>query len=151
MKTRHTIDEHLSLLLPDDWEIWEATDNDLFVAAAPDVGRDEIQPHFVITRSVAKHESLQALLVGNLYYLQHHQKGYVEHGGTRFFEVDGRQIALLTYDVPVSEWIFTNQQYCLVVGRWYYLITCKSLPEQHAKWSGAFDEIARSLKIADGA
>lgn len=147
--SRYRIDDKVSLALPTDWEIWEPSDDVLFVAAAPEIGRDELQPHFFVMRNVTKAESSQEAMIGNVIFLQNHQDGYVEHEIIQF-DVDGHEIACVTYDAPASDWVFRNKQYFLVVDGWEYLLTCKMLPEQAAKWSIDFDRIAESLKVFDG-
>ena len=144
----HRIDDRLSLTIPGDWEIWEPSDDVLFVAAAPEIGRDELQPHFFVERDVAKHDSSQSFMVGNVVYLQEHQTGYVEHGIEQL-EVNGHTIASVAYDAPAWDWVFRNKQYFLVVDGLEYLITCKMLPEQAARWSQEFDRIVQSIQIAD--
>ena len=143
---RHEIDQRISVEVPDDWEIWEASDDVQFVAAAPDMGRDDIQPHFFVSRDDSTYESLEEYLVGNVVYLRS-EEGYVEHN-TEMLEANGCQIASLTYDAPAGDWIFTNKQYFLIVEGNAYLITCKMLPEQAAKWLGAFDRIVKSVRLA---
>ena len=143
---RHVLDEQLALTIPDDWEVWEASDNILFVAAAPELGRDDIQPHFFVARDEAEHDSSESFLTGNVIYLQSDQEGYVERS-IEMLSVDGHQIGSLTYDAPTQDWMFTNKQFFLVVGEWQYLVTCKMLPEQFEKWSGSFDNIITSLDV----
>jgi len=130
MPARHNIDDRVSLAIPEDWEVWEASDDVLFVAAAPDIGRDGYQPHFFVIREVAENESSKNAMIGNVIYLQNHQEGYVEQGPIQQFEVDGRKMAGVAYDAPADDWVFRNQQYFLVADGWEYLITCKMLPEQ---------------------
>lgn len=149
MTNRQRIDDRVSLAIPSDWEIWEPSDDVLFVAAAPEIGRDDLQPHFFVTRASTESTSSQESMVGNVVYLQNHQDGYVEHEIIQF-DVNGRDIACVTYDAPASDWVFRNKQYFLVVDGWEYLITCKMLPEQAARWSNEFDRIVQSLQIVDG-
>ena len=148
MTKRHRIDDRVSLAVPSDWEIWEPSDDTLFVAAAPEFGRDDLQPHFFVTRDTTESRSSQESMVGNVAYLQSHQDGYVEHEIIQF-DANGHDIACVVYDAPASEWVFRTKQYFIVVDGVEYLITCKMLPEQAAKWSGDFDRIAKSVKIIE--
>lgn len=145
---QQSIDDHVTLTLPDDWEIWEPSEDVLFVAAAPDIGRDDLQPHFFVQRNVAEHESSMDFMVANVIHLRE-QDGFVEHG-LEYFDVNGHEMTSVAYDSPTANWVFRNQQYFLVVHGLEYLITCKMLPEQAAKWSQEFDNIMQSIEIADG-
>ncbi len=145
--TRHRIDDHLSLVMPVGWQVWEPSAEVLFVGAAPEIGRDEIQPHFFVSRSPAKHDSSKDFLAGNVIYLQNHQSGYVERE-IREFEVNGQPVGSLTYDAPLSNCVFTNKQYFLVYDDWAYLMTCKMLPEQTSRWSDQFDNIVKSIELS---
>jgi len=147
--SRHVIDKRISLEIPDDWEIWEPSDDVLFVAAAPDVGRDELQPHLMVNREVVKRgETALDYTVGGVVYLRSNQKGYVEHEIEQF-DGNSHEVVAVTYNAPAGDWVFTNKQYCVVIGRRAYLITCKMLPEQAAKWLNECDRIACSLEVVD--
>ncbi len=143
---RHSIDEMISLAVPDDWEIWEPSDDILLAAAAPENGRDEIQPHFFITKEPNQWDSSHGYMIGSVVALRN-LDGYAEHDILEF-DVDACAIACVSYDAPAGEWILTNRQYMFVLDDWAYLITCKMLPEQTPRWANVFDAIVRSLELA---
>ncbi|HJT34820.1 MAG TPA: hypothetical protein VJ783_22525 [Pirellulales bacterium] len=143
---RHSIDEMISLAVPDNWEVWEPSDDILFIVAAPDKGRDEIQPHFFVTKESNQWDSSRAFMIGSVVALRG-LDGYEEHEILEF-EVGTCAIACVSYDAPAGEWIFTNRQYMFVLNDWAYLITCKMLPEQSPRWSNVFDAMVRSLGFA---
>lgn len=142
---RHVIDGTISLAVPYDWEIWDPPDDVLFIAAAPEKGQDEIQPHFFVTKEPNRWDSSRGYMIGSIVALRN-LEGYAEHEIFEF-EVDACPIACVSYDAPVDEWVFTNRQYMFVFHDWAYLITCKMLTEQARRWSGVFDNIARSLQL----
>jgi|GEM_PF-2252712 len=146
---RHQINNHLSLAIPDDWELWEPADDTLFVAAAPEMGQDDIQPHFFVSRSETENDSSEACMLGNLIHLRETQEGYTERS-IEMLQVDGHDIAAVTYDAPAAHWNFTNKQYFLALAGYEYLITCKMLPEQAETWLTHFDAIAASARITNG-
>jgi hypothetical protein len=118
----------------------------LFVAAGPEVGRDDIQPHFFVSRNEATNPTSEAYLAGSLIPLRENQEGYAEHS-IEMLDVDGHDIAAVTYEAPAMDWTFTNKQYFLVLRDWEYLITCKMLPEQAATWLPRFDAMIASARI----
>ena len=145
---RHSVDNRVSLALPANWEIWEPYDDVLFIAAAPEIGRDDLQPQVFVNRYPAETNSAQESMVGSVAYLRNHKDGYVEHECMQF-DVNGCDVACVTYDVPAADWVFRNKQFFLDVDGWEYLITCKMLPEQAARWSNEFDRIVRSFRIVN--
>lgn len=144
--TRHSIDNRLSLVIPEDWEIWDPTEDVLFVAAAPDIGRDDLQPHLFVTRSDTTNESSRDSLVGNVAYLNEHCDGY-EVSGAEEFMTNGLLVVVLTFDAPAQEWTFTNRNFFVVVSGLEYHIACKMLPEQVDRWMPEFDIVARSIEF----
>lgn len=142
---RHSIDEMISLAVPDEWEIWEPSDDILFIAAAPEKGPDEVQSHFFITKESNQWDSSRGYMVGSVIALRN-LDGYVEHEILEF-DVDACAIACVSYDAPADEWVLTIRQYMFVLGDWAYLITCKMLPEQAPRWANVFDAIVRSLEL----
>ncbi len=142
--TRHSIDDRLSIAVPDDWERWDATDGVLFLAAAPDIGRDDLQPQIFVTRSSTENDTSLASLVANVAYLQSDPDSNLK-SDAEVFAANCLQIAAITFDAPSHDWTFTNRQFFIVFDGQEYLVARKMLPEQADRWLAEFDSIVRTI------
>ena len=141
----HQLDEIVSIAIPDEWEIWEPAHGDLFVAAATEIGEDDLQPHVIVTRSETENRTARSCLINAANILSANHNDYVEHSARTFDLPNGMTIARLVYDATVAELDVTNIEYFLVLNGREYSLVCRMLPEQRKRWTPRFDDIVHSL------
>ncbi|WP_404309308.1 hypothetical protein [Neorhodopirellula lusitana] len=144
---RHsTSDNSVRLDIPDDWDIWDGGDDDLFVAAAPEEDENEIQPQLLVTRESNAASDSESYMVGNVAFLQSGVADYVGHGSGSF-SCDGYDVAWHEFTSSQTGFTLTAISYFIVFGDSAYQFQFKAHPDLFGRWRSPFEEIVRTLSF----